>query len=202
MITKTPLHVIGARVDLGLTGLGETAFLTTGPDGVRLESCHEEPTDRYISPGWVDLHAHVYDGFTTLSVHPDVAGYRSGVVLVADAGSAGEATVDGLSRYVVPTARTAVRAWLNIGSHGLVHLREVADLDWVNVDRALEAIGRRRSYVASRSALAAPSSAATGYSRCNWLAWSPALPVFHSWSTLAKLHRWSTRSFTFWGRVT
>ena len=147
MITGTPLRVIGARAYVGEPGPGEIACLATGPDGLKLETCHDEPTDRYISPGWVDLHAHVYDGFTTLSVHPDVAGYRSGVVLVADAGSSGEATVDGLSRYVVPTARTTVRAWLNIGSHGLVHLREVADLAWVDVDRALEAIGRHPSFV-------------------------------------------------------
>lgn len=100
-----------------------------------------------ISPGWIDLHTHVYDGCTSLSVHPDVAGWGSGVSLVVDAGSAGEATVDGLFRYVAPAAETPLRAFVNIGSHGLVHLREVADLAWVDVDRTLEAISRHRPFV-------------------------------------------------------
>lgn len=94
----------------------------------------------YLSPGWVDLHAHVYDGVTQISVRPDRVGLDQGVHLLADAGSAGQATVRGLIDYVIPTARTTVKAWLNIGSHGLVHLREVSDISYLDVDATLAAI--------------------------------------------------------------
>jgi len=121
--------------------------LVAGPQGLALVPGTEADGDLYVSPGWVDVHAHVYDGFTSLGVPPDRAGLRAGVHLVADAGSAGEATIDGFARYLVPTARTRLRAWLNIGSHGLVHLREVSDPAWIDVDRTLEAIGRHRDLV-------------------------------------------------------
>lgn len=157
MITGAPLRVIGAGAEVA-----EVVRIEAVAGGWKLESCPMPVTDWYISPGWVDLHAHVYDGFTALSVHPDTAGYRSGVVLVVDAGSSGEATVDGLARYVAPAARTPVRAWLNIGSHGLVHLREVADLSWIDVDRALQAIERHGEFlcgvkVRSSGAIVGPS---------------------------------------------
>jgi dihydroorotase len=133
-------------VDPGSPGQ-RPATLAPGRDGLRLAPGTAAPDDVYVSPGWVDLHAHVYDGFTSLSVPPDEAGLKRGVHLLADAGSAGEATVDGFARYLVPSARTGLCAWLNIGSHGLVHLREVSDLAWIDVDRSLAAIARHAGLI-------------------------------------------------------
>jgi len=123
------------------------AALVPGPRGLTLAPEAGTSEDLYLSPGWVDLHAHVYDGFTQLGVQADEVGLSGGVHVVADAGSAGEATIDGFARYLVPSARTRLRAWLNIGSHGLVHLREVSDLAWIDVDRTLDAIARHRGLV-------------------------------------------------------
>jgi dihydroorotase len=139
MIPGEPRAV--AVIDPGPAGQ-RSATLAPGPAGLTLAPGRGVGDDVYLSPGWVDLHAHVYDGFTSLSVPPDVAGLSRGVHLLADAGSAGEATIDGFARYLVPSARTGLRAWLNIGSHGLVHLREVSDLAWIDVDRTLAAIAR------------------------------------------------------------
>ncbi|MFC4113591.1 amidohydrolase/deacetylase family metallohydrolase [Nonomuraea zeae] len=135
-----PLRVIGSAAP-GRLSLGN------GP--ARLEPCHGAAPggDLYIGPGWVDLHTHVYDGTTQISVHPDRGGLERGVHVVADAGSAGQATIDGLVRYVLPTARTRVRAWLNIGSHGLVHLRETADPAFIDVDAALAAVDWHRDVI-------------------------------------------------------
>lgn len=93
----------------------------------------------YIGPGWVDLHAHVFDGTTQISVHPDRVGLDHGVHTLADAGSAGQATLRGLTDYVIPSAKTNIKVWLNIGSHGLVHLREVADSTYMDVAATIEA---------------------------------------------------------------
>jgi dihydroorotase len=123
------------------------ATLVPGPDGLTLAPQAGAGGDLCLSPGWVDLHAHVYDGFTEIGVPADEVGLSTGVHVLADAGSAGEATIDGFARYLVPSARTRLRAWLNIGSHGLVHLREVSDLAWIDVDRTLEAIARHRDLV-------------------------------------------------------
>jgi len=137
----------GAVVISPESGSERPAGLVPGPDGLTLGAAAAADGDLYLSPGWVDLHTHVYDGFTSLGVAPDRAGLEAGVHLLADAGSAGEATIDGFARYLVPAARTQLRAWLNIGSHGLVHLREVSDLAWVDVERTLEAIARHRDLV-------------------------------------------------------
>lgn len=107
------------------------------------------PVDRdlHISPGWVDLHTHVYDGMTQISVHPDRVGIDQGVHLLADAGSAGAATISGLAKYVVPSVRTKVVAWINVGSHGLVHLREVADPTFIDVDATIAAVEAHRNLI-------------------------------------------------------
>ena len=118
-----------------------TGQLRSGPDGVLLERAAASSTpELYLSPGWVDLHAHVFDGSTQISVAPDRVGLDQGVHLLADAGSAGEATIRGLTDYVLPTATTQVVAWLNIGSHGLVHLKEVSRSDFIDVDKSIAAV--------------------------------------------------------------
>ncbi|MCG5212056.1 amidohydrolase/deacetylase family metallohydrolase [Streptosporangium sp. KLBMP 9127] len=130
-------------------GRGERAGrLTRRPDGtMALEEADRAPGNLCVGPGWVDLHAHVYDGMTSLGVPPDRVGLDTGVHVVADAGSAGQATLDGLAKYVVPAAEVGVRAWVNIGSTGLVDLRETADPRSVDVDATLAAIERHRGLV-------------------------------------------------------
>jgi dihydroorotase len=141
MILGEPLRVLGP----GRTGTGR---LERAADG----SVTLVPDDRAygelcVGPGWVDLHAHVYDGMTSLGVPPDDVGLATGVHVVADAGSAGAETLDGLVKYVIPAATVDVRAWVNIGSYGLVHMRETADIANVDVDATLAAIERHRDVV-------------------------------------------------------
>jgi dihydroorotase len=104
-------------------------------------------SDLYLSPGWIDLHTHIYDGVAPLSVPVDQVGLNTGVHLAVDAGSAGEATIKGLYEYVAPRFQTEIRSWLNISSIGLVHLREVSDLSMINVDRTVQAILKNQPFV-------------------------------------------------------
>lgn len=127
-----------------VTGTTRTARLATEPDGALRLVADGTVSDgeTYISPGWADLHTHVFDGTTQLGLHPDRVGLDQGVHVLGDAGSAGQATLRGLLDYVLPAARTTVRVWLNIGSHGLVHLRETADPSFIDVDATLAAVAR------------------------------------------------------------
>lgn len=119
----------------------EPAYLIWDDRSCRLERPDGEfpKTDLYISPGWIDLHTHVCDGFTSLGVDADRIGLRTGVHLVADAGSCGEATLPGLVRYVVPAHKTQIREWLNISSVGLVTMREYRDLSQLKVEETVKA---------------------------------------------------------------
>jgi dihydroorotase len=141
MILGEPLRVLDA-------GAARTCRLERRADGsVTLVPDDRPPGELCVSPGWVDLHAHVYDGMTLLGVPPDDVGLATGVHVVADAGSAGAETLDGLVKYVIPAAGVRVRAWVNIGSFGLVHMRETADIADVDVDATLAAIDRHRDVV-------------------------------------------------------
>ena len=95
----------------------------------------------YLCPGWCDLHVHIWHGGTDISVRASEAGRATGVTAMVDAGSAGEATFHGLREYVIDNAAETIKAFLNIGSIGLVacnRVPELVDLRFVDVDRTLE----------------------------------------------------------------
>ena len=63
----------------------------------------------YLSPGWCDLHVHVWHGGTDISVRASEAGRKTGVTAMADAGSSGEAAFHGLREYVIEQHRHRAR---------------------------------------------------------------------------------------------
>jgi dihydroorotase len=94
-----------------------------------------------LSPGWIDLHCHVFHGMTSLGVNPDQIGIRSGVHLLVDAGSAGAETAAGFFRYVLPCYKTKIKAFLNVSLIGLVTMREYADVRNIDAAKTAAAIG-------------------------------------------------------------
>jgi dihydroorotase len=67
------------------------------------------------SPGWIDLHAHVFDGASARGVHPDrQAGIATGVTTVVDAGTCGLYTWRTFREAVIDVAKTRVLAFLNV----------------------------------------------------------------------------------------
>lgn len=118
----------------------------TAPAGAQAVDCR----GAYLSPGWADLHVHVWHGGTDISVRADEAGVRRGVTAMADAGSAGEASFHGLREYVIEKQRETVKAFVNIGSIGLVacnRVSELIDMRSIDVDRTLEVIEANRDVV-------------------------------------------------------
>lgn len=104
----------------------------------------------FMSPGWTDLHVHVWYGGTDFSVPPDRAGLKTGVTAMADAGSAGEATLHGLRKYVIEPRPETIRAFINIGSIGLVasnRVPELIDTRFIDIERTLAAIEANRDIV-------------------------------------------------------
>jgi dihydroorotase len=104
----------------------------------------------YVSPGWVDLHAHVWWGGTDISIRPAEAGARRGVTTIVDAGSAGEANFHGFREYVIAPARERIRAFLNIGSIGLVacnRVSELIDFRSIDFDRSIACVEANRDVI-------------------------------------------------------
>ncbi|MFJ8749626.1 amidohydrolase/deacetylase family metallohydrolase [Streptomyces sp. NPDC102441] len=85
-----------------------------------------------VTPGLIDLHAHVYDGRTGLGTRADTVGIDTGVTTLVDAGSAGSDSFAHFGETVAATCRTRVLSWLNISRHGLTQgSRELAGSDSV-----------------------------------------------------------------------
>ncbi|RIK36527.1 MAG: amidohydrolase/deacetylase family metallohydrolase [Chloroflexi bacterium] len=69
------------------------------------------------SPGWIDLHAHVFTGGSASGIHPDEdAGVAAGVTTVVDAGSAGFDTWPAFRETIQEVATTRVLAFLNVST--------------------------------------------------------------------------------------
>jgi dihydroorotase len=104
----------------------------------------------WISPGWIDLHVHVWHGGTDISIRPSECGAERGVTTMVDAGSAGEANFHGFREYIIEPARERIKAFLNLGSIGLVacnrvpELRSIQDID---LDRILECYAENREHI-------------------------------------------------------
>lgn len=93
----------------------------------------------YVSPGLIDLHAHVFAGSEGeglagghTSIFPDDFALRVGVTTVVDAGSSGRHNFARFKETVIDRARTRVLVFLNIGGAGMpgdAQEQNVADMD-------------------------------------------------------------------------
>lgn len=96
----------------------------------------------WISPGFIDLHTHVFPAAPGLGIDADDVGIRQGVTTIVDAGSSGRRDLPRFLDEVVAPHDTRVLAWLNIADQGLVDGRhELADLAAVNARATAETIG-------------------------------------------------------------
>ena len=71
---------------------------------------------KIVTPGLIDLHAHVFEGFNRTGVDPDLGGVYAGVTTIVDAGSAGSATFSGFPRHIIPRCHTEIIPFLHICS--------------------------------------------------------------------------------------
>jgi dihydroorotase len=101
---------------------------------------------RHIVPGLIDMHTHVAAGAVTDGVgmgccDPDAIGVGSGVTTVADAGSVGVANLGVFPAYILPTARTRVITFVNVGSHAhtMPGPADVSSLDDISRDALVKA---------------------------------------------------------------
>lgn len=96
-------------------------------------------TGLYVTPGLIDLHAHVFAGVSgsglaggRSSIDPDAFALKAGVTTLVDAGSSGRHNFAEFKKTVIDRSRSRVLALLNIGGMGMTGGKEeqnVADMD-------------------------------------------------------------------------
>ena len=100
----------------------------------------------YVTPGFIDLHAHVYTGTGEKgsyagdnSVYPDGFTLRSGVTTAVDAGCAGWRNLDDFKDRVIDRSRTRVLALVNIVGSGMRGAKFEQNLDDMEAKPTAEA---------------------------------------------------------------
>ncbi len=157
---ERPLLIRGAKpVGFG-SGFPEKLDVLIGKDGRIAETGSMiaagedvqmvEANGAWLSPGWTDLHVHVWYGGTDISLRPEQCGAARGVTTMVDAGSAGEANFHGFREYVIEPARENIYAFLNIGSIGLVacnRVSELIDMRSIDIDRTIATVEANRDVI-------------------------------------------------------
>lgn len=76
---------------------------------------------KIVTPGLINVHAHLYRYGNTITVDPDGVGFPAGVTTAIDAGSSGANTFLGFRKYVIDPQPLRIYAMLNvaiIGNYG------------------------------------------------------------------------------------
>jgi dihydroorotase len=140
------LVLTGARVCDPASGLDRLCDLAVQGDriaalGPDLASHAKERIDlagRIVTPGWVDLHVHVFEWMTTFGLPPDDAGVHSGVTTAVDQGGSGAWTIPAFKHYIAERAQTDIRCFPSINSAGtlrggmagpIIHTPDIVDVD-------------------------------------------------------------------------
>ena len=105
-----------------------------------------DATGKYVTPGLIDMHVHVYGG-AQVGVQPEAVGLAKGVTTLIDGGSAGATTFAGFREYIIRPARTRVLALLNTSSPGMTVPNELSDLRYVDPEAAVRTIEENRDVI-------------------------------------------------------
>jgi len=104
-------------------------------------------TEFYLSPGWIDIHTHINDGFGLFGTNADDIGYKTGVCMLVDAGTVGDYTIQGFRKYVEPTIKTNFRLFICISPIGIIFHHEYNVLEYLNVNNTVQTIEANRDII-------------------------------------------------------
>ncbi len=111
-----PANNLDGRFDVAISG-GCIAEVAAGIEGDAAEVF--DANGLIVTPGLVDLHAHVYDKVIPLGIDPDHYCLGRGTTTVVDAGSAGADNFAGFRAFAIDRCRTRILGFLNISRMGL-----------------------------------------------------------------------------------
>lgn len=101
-----------------------------------------EATGLLVTPGWIDLHTHVFQG-QDLAVDPGVLGPRTGVTTMIDTGSVGAHLYGAFALSTLRDAKTRIKAFLNISTIGTTSILlagELRQIDYIDEAACIDVI--------------------------------------------------------------
>jgi dihydroorotase len=131
-----PANQIDGRMDVAITG-GKIARVA--PDIAASSAKKTIPAaGLYVTPGLIDLHAHVY-GYSG-SLFPDSTSLVNGTTTICDAGGAGWRTFEDFKKRIIDPSKTRVLVFLNIVGRGMVGPSAENDVEDMDAKRTAEKI--------------------------------------------------------------
>lgn len=110
-----------------------------------------------VSPGFIDVHTHVFPKGSLIGVDADKVGVNRGTTTVIDAGSAGPLSIEFFVNEVIKTHKTRVYSLLNISKNGLQELNELDEYDKVDENLVYLVIHQYPEYIVGLKARASSS---------------------------------------------
>src|SRR6266542_3048425 len=137
----------------GLDGVRDIAvqggvIARIAPDSSSAEATRTiQVAGKIVTPGLIDLHAHVFEGVNRTGVHPDLGGVYAGVTTIVDAGSAGAATFGGFPRHIIPRCHTEIIPFLHICQTGLATMPDIIAESSVNLADTLQVLDQYKGLI-------------------------------------------------------
>jgi len=125
-----PASGLNAELDLAVEN-GKIARIAAGIAPTQTARVFDV-AGKLVTPGLIDLHAHVFEGVNRTGVNPDLGGVYAGVTTIVDAGSAGSATFGGW-QHILPKCHTEIIPFLHICQTGLATMPDIIAESSVNV---------------------------------------------------------------------
>jgi dihydroorotase len=111
-----PSQDIDQVTDIGFAG-GKVAAIGDGLS--RQAAAVRDCSGSIVTPGLIDLHTHIYNGGTSLSVDPLALTVTGGLTTLVDAGSAGAGNFAGFRAHIIQPSPIRILAYLNISFAGI-----------------------------------------------------------------------------------
>ena len=136
-----PSQKLSGALDVAIAGGKIAAVAANIPAGRAREVF--DARGKLVTPGFINVHAHLYIYGNTVTVDPEPVGFPAGVTTAIDAGSAGANTFLGFRKFVIDTSPLRIYAMLNIAIIGNYGNELYLNMSLINARSAIRIINEQ-----------------------------------------------------------
>jgi dihydroorotase len=136
---------LSAERDVAIAG-GKIAAVAANIPAARAREVFDAK-GKLVTPGWINVHAHLYRYGNTITVDPALVGFPAGVTTSIDAGSGGANTFLGFRKYVIDQSPLRIYAMLNIAIIGNYGNELYLNMSLINPAAAIRVINEHRDRI-------------------------------------------------------
>jgi dihydroorotase len=143
-----PSQNLNAHRDIGIK-YGLIAALEADIPAARAKGGVIDAKDKLVTPGLIDLHAHVYPYGSALGIPADELVAQTCTTTVVSAGDAGANNFAAFRRYVMAQTRTRMFAFVHISNNGLAGfpVPEMLNIDYADADACARVVAQNQDVV-------------------------------------------------------